>query len=251
MSRMTPNLFIPGAAKCGTTSLYAILSQHPEIHVPEHKEPTFFTWPYQFIKNPLEYFRFFDSQKPYRLDASANYLTSEQTPAVLANLFPDARFVIILRHPKARAYSLYRFMRYIGAEIIPRFAEALKVEGERYASTNFFSNCMIDPWNYFYCRSCLYDEQLARYLAVFRREQIFVTTLADLSKEPISTTDRVLRFLELDSAPAKTFKFEVKNRLEHSFAPYDGESDRVMTVAFDGVTERTDRLLGQTLDWSL
>ncbi len=34
-----PNLFIVGAVKSGTTSLYAYLRQHPDIFFPEMKEP--------------------------------------------------------------------------------------------------------------------------------------------------------------------------------------------------------------------
>ena len=38
-----PNLFLIGAAKCGTTSLYHYLKQHPDLFFPEHKEPHYFS----------------------------------------------------------------------------------------------------------------------------------------------------------------------------------------------------------------
>lgn len=37
-----PNFLVVGAAKSGTTSIYHYLKQHPEIYVPENKEPRFF-----------------------------------------------------------------------------------------------------------------------------------------------------------------------------------------------------------------
>ena len=37
-----PDFFVIGAAKAGTTSLYALLDQHPDIFMPEVKEPEFF-----------------------------------------------------------------------------------------------------------------------------------------------------------------------------------------------------------------
>ena len=37
-----PNLFLVGAPKCGTTSLYMYLKQHPEIYMSGNKEPHFF-----------------------------------------------------------------------------------------------------------------------------------------------------------------------------------------------------------------
>ncbi|HEV3035153.1 MAG TPA: sulfotransferase, partial [Solirubrobacteraceae bacterium] len=37
-----PDFFIVGHAKCGTTALYEMLRRHPEIFMPELKEPAFF-----------------------------------------------------------------------------------------------------------------------------------------------------------------------------------------------------------------
>ena len=38
-----PNFFLIGAAKAGTTSLYDILKQHPQVYLPFQKEPMFFS----------------------------------------------------------------------------------------------------------------------------------------------------------------------------------------------------------------
>ena len=38
-----PNFFIVGAAKAGTTSLANYLAQHPDIFIPELKEPKYFS----------------------------------------------------------------------------------------------------------------------------------------------------------------------------------------------------------------
>ena len=45
---MLPNLFIVGAPKAGTTSLYYYLKQHEDINMSEIKEPNFFS--NEFIK---------------------------------------------------------------------------------------------------------------------------------------------------------------------------------------------------------
>ena len=37
------NFIIPGVARCGTTSLYYYLNQHPEIEFLKLKEPKFFS----------------------------------------------------------------------------------------------------------------------------------------------------------------------------------------------------------------
>ncbi|RLA93238.1 MAG: hypothetical protein DRG83_21265, partial [Deltaproteobacteria bacterium] len=38
-----PNLFVVGAMKAGTTSLYYLLKQHPQIYMSPVKEPHFFS----------------------------------------------------------------------------------------------------------------------------------------------------------------------------------------------------------------
>jgi hypothetical protein len=38
---VTPNLFVVGTAKSGTTSIWAHLGAHPDIHMSEPKEPHF------------------------------------------------------------------------------------------------------------------------------------------------------------------------------------------------------------------
>ena len=51
-----PNLFLLGAAKCGTTTLQDALDQHPEIFMTKIKSPTYFCDGFQLIKDPIEYF---------------------------------------------------------------------------------------------------------------------------------------------------------------------------------------------------
>ena len=41
-NREMPNLFIIGAAKCGTSSLHSYLDLHPEISMSDVKEPMYF-----------------------------------------------------------------------------------------------------------------------------------------------------------------------------------------------------------------
>ncbi len=42
MNEFWPNLYIVGAPKCGTTSVAEYLRKHPQVFIPEMKEPHFF-----------------------------------------------------------------------------------------------------------------------------------------------------------------------------------------------------------------
>ena len=74
----TPNLICPGAQKSGTTTLYAILKQHPEIYGPRNKEPAFFT---RFYDEGLEWYKGLYKDRgaaKYVMDFSVDYMLSER-----------------------------------------------------------------------------------------------------------------------------------------------------------------------------
>jgi len=103
-----PNLFILGAAKSGTTSLYHYLSKHPDVYFPRNKEPQFYCNEDHFSRGQDYYLRTFFSgaeKYPVRGDATPHYLYYEKVADRLKAL-PNAnqlRFVVILREPVARA----------------------------------------------------------------------------------------------------------------------------------------------------
>ena len=251
-----PNLFILGAGKCGTTSLYHLLERHPEIKVSAVKEPSFFCSHFQVISNPVTYFGLFDSDRKYRVDASHVYFSNPETAPILASLFPEAKFILALRDPKARALSLYQQMRRAvhvdgqPMELAECFNSALALEAERFASPAFRQNCRHYFWNFMYMRSSIYDEQLARYLRFYPRERFLVTSLAELQTNPAGVVQSIAEFLELDSAGfGDGIPYaNVAPAYDVDFAP---ESLALMDAQFGDLTERVDRLVGRALDWSL
>jgi len=167
-----PNLFILGAAKCGTTSLHYALSQHPEIHLSSIKEPTFFCRGPLGAMNPIDYFNLFpyQSEKRYYGEAShANFSSPEAAP-ILRQLFPNAKFLLILRNPVRRAYALYQHLFRHGQEPLTTFEQAIEEEEKRFLDGRFRDYSLTNFWNYMYVRSSRYDLQLERYLSLFPRE---------------------------------------------------------------------------------
>lgn len=199
MALNQPNFFILGAAKSGTTSLYNYLNQHPGIYLSPVKEPTFFCEEFQIISDPISYFKLFDDVTTERIvgEASHAYLTSPSTPRVLRGLFPSARFVVILRNPADRAFSLYHHMRRSGYEYINSFEKALEAEEERIISSRFRDNCPQYLYNFLYYRSGLYGEQLRRYFEFFERDRFYLLTSDALKRDPRASVEAILRFLEL------------------------------------------------------
>lgn len=214
-----PNFFILGAGKCGTTSLYHYLGHHPDIYMSPVKEPCFFCKEFQVVKSPIDYARLFDAaeKEPLIGEASHVYFTSPASAQTLQTFFPAARFVLILRHPADRAYSLYHHMRRYGYETIGTFEKALKAEEKRFNSVFFRKHCNQYIYNFFYFRSGLFGEQMERYFALFDRSRFHIVTLAQLNKAPVATIQGIYDFLNVrkDHAP----EMEVFNKGETSRWP--------------------------------
>ncbi|WP_225580736.1 sulfotransferase domain-containing protein [Pseudomonas sp. PDM16] len=252
----TPNLFILGAGKCGTTSLYHLLERHHDIKVSEIKEPSFFCSYFQAVKNPVTYFELFNSTKKYRVDASHVYFSNHETAPILSSLFPDAKFLVVLRNPKARALSLFQHMRRAlhadghPLELAESFHAALELEAERFISPAFQTACRHYFWNFMYMRSSLYDGQLARYFNLYPRERFLVMSLAELQSQPIRTIRSISEFLDLDIAG-----FGSDMPCANVAPPYKSlitpESHLLMDEQFEKLTERVDQLIGRPLDWSI
>ena len=62
--------------------------------------------------------------------------------------------------------------------------------------------------------------------------------------------ERVAAFLEIDSAPFRSIG-SWKFNADESFSPLPAAAQKIMNAALDGVTRRTDLLVGSKLDWSL
>jgi len=250
-----PNLFILGAGKCGTTSLYHLLERHPDIKVSEIKEPSFFCSHFQVVSNPVTYFRLFDSPRKYRVDASHVYFSNPETAPLLASLFPDAKFLLILRHPQARAHSLYQHMRRAlhadgrPQELVESFHTALELEAERFESAEFHATCRQYFWNFMYMRSSIYDGQLQRYLDLYPRERFLVMSLAELQNDPERIIQSIGGFLDVD---AEGFGHDIPfTNVAPPYRRFAPESAALMEAQFAGLTERVDRLVGRPLDWSI
>jgi Sulfotransferase domain len=115
--RTLPDFFILSGGRCGSTSLFAILSAHRQVMPPSHKEVHFFDRNYQrglgFYRRlfPLAIHR---SVRARRLgakvltgEATTYYLLHPAVPSRVSAVLPDARLIVMLRDPVDRAYSHY------------------------------------------------------------------------------------------------------------------------------------------------
>ena len=106
MSSFRPNFICPGAQKAGTTTLYDVLQQHPQVCLTSRKEPLFFIDEEQYPRG-LDYYRdtyfsHFDGE-PVIGECCPCYLHIPDAPRRLHDtLGSELRLVFLLRQPAER-----------------------------------------------------------------------------------------------------------------------------------------------------
>lgn len=218
-----PNFFILGAGRCGTTSLALALNRHPDVFIPAIKEPSFFASSFQWVKDPARYVSLYEPGGDTAAigDASHIYLEDPQSPRLLQAFFPDARLVLVFRHPADRALGLYAHMVEGGYETYRTFERALDAEERRFHSQRFRRSCRQSFWNYMYVRSGLFGEQVQRYFEHFEREQFWFTTLNRLVTEPAATMADLHRFLGIEPAEVEEFPRDATSKaIRHRTVAY-------------------------------
>jgi len=199
-----PNFFIVGAAKCGTTSLWAHLKKHPQVFFPEMKEPHFFMTrgprpenAHKFehlhcVGNQQKYLGLYEQAESYPAigDASITYLWDENAPKKIHEVAPHARIVIMLRDPVVRAHSHYLMNLRLGAESLSTFAEALRADLAT-EDNGFWGGRL-------YVGLGLYYEQVRRYIETFGSDQVLILLFDDLTRQPKETLARVTQHLGID-----------------------------------------------------
>ncbi len=238
-----PTFIIAGAQKAGTTSLAAMLGNHPHVFMSDPKEPGYFIrgfaedaerWqtclrPYsgkpagpladvkQGVFTSQDYTALFASpaarEAAHRGEASTPYLPSPHAAQRIAETYPDAKIILALRDPVTRAYSAWGHNHARGNEVTDSFEAAMDQElaGQR--------DAWIWGWRYLY--SGLYGQHVARYLEHFPREQVLILKFEDFRGREADTFAQLCDFLDLPQ-----------------FAPEAGQKENV-------TVRHTNPLLGQ------
>jgi hypothetical protein len=201
-SMRTPDFFIAGAAKCGTTAMHRYLQQHPDIFMSE-KELHFFGSDLVFTSarlTPEDYLRHFVTATGERRvgEAAVWYLYSKRAADEIREFCPSARVIIMLRNPVDVMYSLYCQRVYNGNENLKTFELALAAESDRKRGLSLPPN----PSNLmgcFYRDSVKFTRQVQRYFFNFGRENVHVIIFDDLRNDIAGVYRHCCEFLSVDS----------------------------------------------------
>jgi hypothetical protein len=205
-NKIKPNFIIAGVARCGTTSLYHYMNQHPEIGFPSQKEPKYFSsiflkFPHRgigddtvdsiVVKTKDQYFDLFSKLNKYKAigEASSDYLYfHEYTVDAIKKELGDIPIIFSIRNPIERAYSAYSNLIRDGRENL-EFMEALKAEDKR----------LEDNWDWMwaYKKGGLYADAIEHFQKEFSNVKVIL--FDDLESEPDDVLKEIFQFINVDN----------------------------------------------------
>ncbi|MEL6104511.1 MAG: sulfotransferase domain-containing protein [Planctomycetota bacterium] len=175
-----PNFLYIGPPKSGSTWLYGALAQHPDVFVPELKDLYFFDRHYD--RGIDWYGSQFDGGEDFAAigEISHDYLFSAEACQRIARDLPEVKLITILREPKDRAISHYKYSLRFG-NVRGSFEDAVG------------QNSLILELG-------LYSKYLRGYFDVFPAENIGVFWFDDLKADSNRFAASVFRFLGIDDS---------------------------------------------------
>ena len=213
-----PNVVIIAAPKCGTGSLFAWLTAHPDVcgsspkearYLLDREESTF--KPHSnYHDHGLEGYRSYfrgcaAASARFIVEATPNYLYQRTALDVLSSFDPRPQIVLNLRRPSERLYSVYQFGRNNRAIIDPSvtfrdFVAMLRLEND-------------DPAKPEYARDKLERTRYAEYLGRWREvfPQIHVFLFERMREDPDAYMHDVATRIGVDPTFYDGYEFPKKN----------------------------------------
>ena len=193
-----PNLFLPGAAKSGSTSLHVYLSRHPEIFMSNPKEPCTLAFDDDVDRIRAGYESLFAGAESalVRGESSQWYLTLPELPQRMYRTSPRLKLVFVFRNPIDRAWSHHRWLTWQGIER-REFLTAL--QSERGTTPRFHHGLAND--RVYYLESGRYGHHLRRYLQYFDPANVQVLTTDELARDPAGSVQSVMKHVGVEPIP--------------------------------------------------
>lgn len=195
-----PNLVIAGAPKCGTSSVFTWLADHPQVCGAKVKE-TFYLMDKGHPKlkrdsnvhdHGLEgykaYFDHCQSCHTIVVEATTHYLYQQTARAVLSRLVPTPHILFMLRKPSDRVYSSFHFTQNNLANLDKRISFSQYVEMVRDGSADALLAHFSSPASAYVLLNDIkysqYIDYLSLWLKHFDRQHIHVLLFESMRQNP-------------------------------------------------------------------
>lgn len=244
-----PDFLIIGAAKCGTSSLYEYLIQHPCVGRSLTKQIHFFD---RYYDRGISWYKVcFPLKWKKRIsgEATAHYMTHPLAAERAFKLVPKAKIIVMLRNPVDRAYSHYK-MEYRNKNEDLSFEDAIKQEenrirGEFEKMLNNENNSGINYPHRAYVKCGEYLDQIKQWMKFYPREQILIIKSEDFFDNPEKITNQVFEFLGI--LPLKLHEYQVIRK--GNYDKMNPETRKKLLGHFKPHNDRLCQFLGINFHW--
>ena len=239
----TPNFIIIGQAKCGTTSLYAYLTQHPQILPALYKEIFFWNIRHKFDRGLDWYLAHFPLICPEQNfitgEASTRYLDSIDAAQRLFQVFPKIKLIVLLRNPTDRALSEY-YMRFRTRDEDRDLETAIFSELEALTQQRD-----VDLNNLYYLPPGIYIDNITKWMNIFPKNQFLILKSEDLFRDPVTTVNQVFQFLQVEQYQLKEYKIKNKG----TYRPISKSMRSALSDYFRPLNQQLEEYLGMKFNW--
>ena len=226
--RVIPDFLVIGAKRCGTTSLYQHLSEHPCISRSPRDNIGFFNenyhlginW-YKSLFPTVFYKKKMESKNKHCLffDVTSTYMEEELTAKNVYEVNPNQKIIVILRNPVDRAYSHYHVSVKEKSEK-RSFEDAVFEEMNRIKSERIIQNKnknlrVFTPNNIHYLKKGFYALQLKSWFKIFPREQILVLSTEEFQEDQNLIYKKIFDFLNIPNMKIKSTEKMEKGNYTH------------------------------------
>lgn len=248
--RTIPNFIVIGVKRCGTTTLYEQLSEHPCIEKSSHDNLGFFNNNFElginwykshFVTNlrKREIERKYGQFATY--DVTSSYIQKKKTAENIFKTLPNVKLIIILRNPTDRAYSEYN-QNIIDENESREFIDLIKQEIKEIQNMENieFSSDKINL-----VKKGMYEKQISPWLEIFDRKQILIITTEEFGEKTTETYDKIFRFLELP-------EYKIKNKERHRKGAYkemDVKTRKILDDFYEPYNKELFQKIEETFQW--
>lgn len=249
--RALPGFVIAGSPKCGTSTLYDIMAEHPGVRRGARKEPTNFVhYPGSRLRAAMNYPLRPPGSSFVVGDGSVEYFVNPEAPRNVRAILPAVRLIFLFRDPVRRAWSDYQMFRRFGSDrgdFSDNVRRAMRwlEEPSVLPLVDAASRHAWSPARYVLCG--WYARAVERWLEVFPREQCLFLISEEFFADPVGVTQRALNHAGLPPA-------ELKPRPPARDGGYEdwmpAETETALREFYRPRNAQLAALLGRELPWA-
>ena len=207
---MKPNILCVGFAKCGTTTLYDIMKQHPDIYLSGIKEPIYYGMKELVEKKGFEWYenRYYSKRNNKKVIMEINPILGRNVSAsqIKADYGNNVKIIFLIRNPIDRLYSDFKMNLLDGtcfSNLSDNLGNSTKQLFDKWIKNNFiFENnypILKESSSTFFCESGNYYDKIKDYTETFGKDNIKIIFFEDFIKNPKKECLKMFDFINVKS----------------------------------------------------